>query len=608
MTGPIRPVHDPIDIPLDTDDPTPTTGAPTSENTPPPPTYLPTEEDPIPPVRINGIPYAPGRATIPTPPEQQETHPTTATGTAPLPLIEARTSRWWTGWVGDGALGERVGWWAVRGWRAVGDGVWWAAGVWWRWPVRGSALLASGWWFAPATVRQAVTLCVFAAVLAGLTGGRAAIRVRVASLHRVVKYRKYRRRTRSRYVAAMANAGMVKTPTTGDSKRKLYPRLLATRPHPHGITLHIDPSPIGAGVQQFIDHSATIANTMGALGSRATLINTWRGRAVQLDLRWQEPFPATIRPEDLPPAKGFQRVTTALDEDGNGLERNPRLPTLVVAAQGGGKSTEVWSLLYQLYKAGLPVRLRIFDPKGGTELGMLEEVCWQYESNPARWSHFLAKACGGLQVRQGLQKQAGLLNTPWNEEFPLDLMIIDELVTVLAMSRGTMRAFGQEVGVRDALAVYLSQARAANASVFALSQLGEKEVIGPARGLFTYISCLRVNPTEKALVDVLLGQGAHHAYPAHQLQPGPETAGIGWTTTERSGVVRYRGAEPTMEQRQELIEWLRGQVEEQRRRHGRDPEPEKAPAKKAAPRRRKPPAGQRTTEQAVTETAGAEDK
>jgi hypothetical protein len=237
-------------------------------------------------------------------------------------------------------------------------------------------------------------------------------------------------------------------------------------------------------------------------------------------------------------------------------------------------STDAWTLLLALKRAGFPVRLRVFDPKGGVELGLLEEVCWDYESNPARWPHFLGRACGALQVRQDVQKRASggrVRALEMSADTPLDLMVIDELVTVMALSRGRMRAFGQDIAVKDAFAVYLSQQRASLSSTLALAQLSEKTVLGPARGLFTYVECLRINPTEPSIVDMLFGTGAHNVYRAHQLAPDASTAGIGWVDIPGRGVVRKRGAELLEEERTEVMHWLGASVHNQRKSGYRDP-------------------------------------
>lgn len=471
-------------------------------------------------------------------------------------------------------LGVRWVW--VRG----GDAVWRAFAGCVRWPVLGAvwaAVFVGAW---AAWGLQVVTGVGVVVALVAAAPDRATLRVRSVSVLRAVKYRKRRRRLRSRWATAMENAAMTATSSEGAGKPKRMPIIRTIAPHPAGLSVTVDPSPVGLGRQAFLDHGARIVDTVGALSMQVRTVEK-RGRATQLDLRWEEPFPRTIRVGDLPQASRLGEVTFGLNEDGGPMSQNPRLPVLIVGGQGAGKSTLAWTLLYQLMKAGLPVRLRVFDPKGGTELGLLSKACWDYASDPTQWGAFIGRGLGGLKVRQGILAGRGERFAPWNDEFPLDLMLVDELVTVLAMSRGIIRPKGfGEISVKDAFAVYMSQQRSANSSTIALSQLGEKDVIGPARGLFSYVHCLRVAPTEKALVDILLGQGAHRLYPAHQLEPGGETAGIGWTTTRKEGVRRYRAAEPSDAERDEVLEWLARSTHNQRKRKDQaDPEVEVMPTR-----------------------------
>lgn len=238
---------------------------------------------------------------------------------------------------------------------------------------------------------------------------------------------------------------------------------------------------------------------------------------------------------------------TGVDEDGLGREIDPRLSTLLVGASGSGKSSELWAFLRGLREAGIPFRLRVFDPKGGTEMRELEPVAYQYERLPNKWPEFIGRAARALEHRQHAMRELGIRTADlYDERFPLDVMVIDELMTVLTMSSGEMTMFGDpQVKVRDALPTYLSQIRSANAMVFALSQSAEKGVLETARDLFTYVSCLRVPPQAKTTIDMLFGAGAHNAYPANELVPATKAAandaGIGWCRTEKEGVVMYRG-------------------------------------------------------------------
>jgi hypothetical protein len=260
----------------------------------------------------------------------------------------------------------------------------------------------------------------------------------------------------------------------------------------------------------------------------------------------------------------------------------------------------VWTTLKALREAGIPFRLRVFDPKGGLELGDLAEAAFRYESLPSRWPTFLAQACEALKVRQEIMRKMSMNNGTTvrkiaepTEEFPLDLMLIDELVTVLAFSRGQdakIRVWGSEMSAKEAFTVYLSQIRASLGSCIALSQLGEKNILGPARGMFPYISCLRVGPTEKELVDILLGQGAHNAYPAHELDANdPNMAGRGWVRS-KGGVIMYRAAFMDDDERAAEAKEIQKATANFRRRGQRDPEVMEAT--KRAPRSRKSTAGQ----------------
>jgi hypothetical protein len=479
-----------------------------------------------------------------------------------------------------------------------GDVTWAAAALVVRWPWWSALLVGLVVWWGGVTAGLVLGVAAGSGLTAGFAGGGAALRARSASVQRRWNHRKWARLLRRRWPSAMANAGFVTTTGSAEAETKKMPVRRRMRPHRGGVSVWVDASPSGRGITDFITQAPRLCNSFGALSLRAYGAKSITGaQLVRADFRWEEPFPQAIPLSALPKPKHRHHVVVGLDEDGRGLERNLALPSLIVAAQGGGKSTEVWTTLWALMRAGIPVRLRVFDPKGGTELGLLEDACWDYGSNPAQWPKFLGRACGAMQVRQAMMKKEGLQTAPMNDKYPLDLMVIDELVTVLALSRGTMWAFGAEISVKDAFAVMLSQGRSSGSSVLALSQLPEKDVIGAARGLFTYVSCLRVNPTEKSAVDMLLGQGAHNAYPAHTLQPGPETAGIGWTTTKTEGIIKYRGAAPTAEDRAEVLAWLQASAVNNRAKSAPDPPVRDIPRKaakaaaKPAARRKSPPVG-----------------
>jgi hypothetical protein len=362
------------------------------------------------------------------------------------------------------------------------------------------------------------------------------------------------------------------------------PKLKGQKPHRDGVTCYVAGELVAVGVPEVIGSARALAETVGAKTLRVTKPEVGRSKLrrrtdlLAITYKFTDPFPQRpIKLSELPPPSGEGKVVIGLDEEHRGLEKSLYLPSLIVGAPGSGKSTEVWTTLRALRLAGIPFRLRVFDPKGGLELGDLKDAAYAYESIPSRWPAFLGRACEALRVRQEIMNRRGIRKAVISPEFPLDLMLIDELVTVLAFSRGQeakVRVWGQEMSAKEAFTVYLSQIRASLGSCIALSQLGEKQILGPARGMFPYISCLRVGPTEKELVDILLGQGAHNAYPAHELAADdPNMAGRGWVRT-KGGVIMYRAAfMDDAERAAEAVE-IGKATAEYRKRGQRDPEVE----------------------------------
>lgn len=447
---------------------------------------------------------------------------------------------------------ERVAAWLGRVSRQASEGLWAVAAAGWRHPVRAAALVAGAVWLTRVTLWGVLAGAAACAALVWLVSSSAIRRERIASLLAQSVYHKRKARVRRRWAKLWHNAGLTSTSLTpGGPKRQ--PKYAGTRPHRHGVTVLIRGEDVAVGPRELTEAAHSLTETVGALSMRAvreppkTLLGFFeikRGRT-RVDFKFDDPFPALVLPSDLPPPSGPGLAVIGLDEEGHGVEKSVVLPSLVVGAPGSGKSSEVWMTLRALREAGIPFRLRVFDPKGGMELGDLREAAYIYESNPGRWPQFLRRACAALQERQRDMARRGMRKIPYGDpDWPLDIMIIDELVTVLSVSKGAdsrITVFGQEMTALQAFTVYLSQIRSAGATCIALTQLPEKNVIGAARGMFAYVSCLRVGPTESEAVDMLLGRGAHHAYPAHELPADESSAGKGWVRT-KAGIIMYRSA------------------------------------------------------------------
>jgi len=382
----------------------------------------------------------------------------------------------------------------------------------------------------------------------------AARRQLVPSLAGANAYRRRRRRVRRRWVTAMTDAGLAKA-QPGHADRKRVPRLVRLSPTAVGVRVVLDGSPVGAGLDQLTIAAGRLTTAFGArdmaLSSTPSTSRRLARSTVEthivMDLIYADAFRRVVVPEMLPKATKPLHVVVGLDAYGDPIEKDLRLPTLLVGGQGAGKSSEAWRVLQGLLEAGIPFRLRVFDPKGGQEFHLLRDVAYLYESDPSKWPRFMELALGALHVQQGLLAARDLLESPFTRGDPLDIMIIDELVTATLLSDGKtqINVNGRRVALSKALPVYLSQCRSAGATVIALSQLSQKEVLGAARDLFGYVACGRVGSD-----DVVRSLGFDPArFPAHQLAPGVATAGVMWTTLPAGPIVKYRGAWVSPEER-----------------------------------------------------------
>ena len=506
----------------------------------------------------------------------------------------------------------------------VGAIAWWLAERAWRHPLIWGGILSLAVWRSPVAWSHVVLVGGALALVAWVAPGTGVTRSRrVTSLLRWSTYRNRRRRIRRRSVKLWANSGLAKASTTSGGPKR-YPKIRRARPHPLGVSLLVDASEVGGYVRDVISHADELCATVGARSLRAYPFRPKGGvtrdhlrelrpsdyMKFHLDFKFEHPFPLPISAMDLPEPTRPGFVVIGLNEDLGPMEIDPRMSHLRIGASGSGKSSELWTFLRALRKAKIPFRLRVFDPKGGTELRELEPVAYHYERLPSRWAAFMGRAGRALQLRQEAMRREGVRTADlYDPRFPLEIMVIDELFTAITMGgTGEMEMFGDRIKTKAALPTYISQVRSANAMVFALSVSAEKEVI-EARDLFTYVACLRVPQQATTTIDMLFGAGSHKAYPAHELIPAtkedPNDAGIGWMRVEKEGVMMYRGGFLTDPEREEearkIGEWV-DQFTPKRAEEAETPDPRKP---KRAPRRAR--AATTRKRNAATRAQSAED-
>jgi hypothetical protein len=415
-------------------------------------------------------------------------------------------------------------------------------------PLPTSALLAFVYvvtGFSP--INALITLTVMVLIYVAGPSSRA----RLLSLADAVKFSYRRLRIRRSGRKTFLNAGIYRTeysPHLGQGQHgpnhrvtpKIYrfgrKRIKRTA---NGITVTVNGARAGYGSEAF---EGETAQTMRAAFKCRDVIVTphpvWNWLTI-LRLVYGDPFAAVIHPSQLPSASTPWHVVVGLDSDSLPIEKDLRLPILIAGAQGAGKSSECWRILQSLVEAAVPFRTRVYDPKGGQEFDVLADKAHYYESRPTKWCDFLEKAIRAMQARQHALKALGLRDCPVGDpRFPLDVMIIDELVTVIAMmANEKVLVDGQKVPALKAFMVYLSQCRAAGFTVVACTQLTQKEAIGVIRDLFGYVTCLRVGSAE--MVRTVLGDPK--TYPAHQIPAGRRWGGIGFMATD-TGPKKYRAA------------------------------------------------------------------
>lgn len=409
--------------------------------------------------------------------------------------------------------------------------VWWPTTVAVRWPARviaGAVALVA---LTPVTAGD-VTGAVIAVCAVLTQGGET--RVRVSTLPELSRIRRRIAMIRRRWTGAMADAGLTK-PGANGAKRS--PRIRSAKPTPVGVRLTVASGHVGLSTSAFASKAENLKSSFRALDLDVTPGH--RAGTTIIDVVYSDPFRHRIDPALLPAPSHPLMAVVGLDRFGQVVEKDMRLPHLVVGMQGAGKSSEVWQILRSLVDAGVPFRLRVFDPKGGQEFADMEEAAYYYERNPTQWGHFLEAAFRALEARQAALRDAGLRKNDFTVENPLDVLVIDELLTVMALSdsKTKISVFGKMVGLDKALMVYLSTARSAGFTVIACSQLSQKTAMGDIRDLFAYVTCLRVMSDD--IVRSVLGDPK--LYPAHELPRDEASAGIGYMGTER-GVVKYRSA------------------------------------------------------------------
>lgn len=254
---------------------------------------------------------------------------------------------------------------------------------------------------------------------------------------------------------------------------------------------------------------------------RVRAIPTDQSGVVRLAIEWGLHLRKHLALSDIPASTREGYLCIGITEDGAPFELPIGLSVLAGGLTGMGKSSFVWAIIYSLIKSGIPFRLRIIDPKH-TEWSIAREhvddspIVYRYTSSPMDYGdRGLTKGGFLWEIEQDLTER--LKNIPVGERVhrptddePLDITIIDETLPLAENLRKKKEA--------HPLAVTTYKGRAGCHWNIFLSQVGEKEVLGPVRDMVPVRLCFK-SPTWE-FTDMVLGSGATaRGAAAHTLDP-----------------------------------------------------------------------------------------
>lgn len=297
-----------------------------------------------------------------------------------------------------------------------------------------------------------------------------------------------------------------------------------------GVTARVRVGRAGRTVQDLEHGSDAVAAVTGATSCEVEQLSPGEARLV---LSWRNRTERPVTLADLP-ASSQAWVTYGVGEEGEPASLSLATSALFVGQSGSGKSNLIWCLLAGLLRQRIPFRLRIIDPAGGIELGMLKDSPFTHAyAHTAKEGHeLLESAYKAMMTRAAvMEKEGRRLHTPTETE-PLDITIIDEL---LLMSDQLRQGSGGTAGG------ILAVGRKTGYLLWGCSQLGQKDVLKAIRDLFPQRVCMAV--TARGITDAVLGPSAEsEGARCSRIPSSLPGVGYSYLDTQR-GFKRFRSAE-----------------------------------------------------------------
>jgi S-DNA-T family DNA segregation ATPase FtsK/SpoIIIE len=275
---------------------------------------------------------------------------------------------------------------------------------------------------------------------------------------------------------------------------------------------------------QVVEDWGKVANRLcQTFGAQDCRVRSVPGRPHEIEAWFlvNDPLEQIVGPNAQEVPVRLDALPIGLREDGEDY----RLPLLgnhllLVGATGAGKSSVLWSIIYQLAPAIADGTVEVWgiDPKA-MELAAGEPLFARLAySGPADYAQTLEDAVVVMQERQATLRGVTRLHQPTPAE-PLIVIMIDELAALSHVNERDLRR-----RIDNALGLLLSQGRAVGVSIIGGIQDPRKDVL-PARDLFPVRIALRL--TESEQVHLILGPGARDRG-AHADQIPHSLPGIGF--------------------------------------------------------------------------------
>ena len=230
------------------------------------------------------------------------------------------------------------------------------------------------------------------------------------------------------------------------------------------------------------------------LDARRTRVHRLTPGIARFTIEWEKRLhrSAVANPRDQIHATQLPRIE--LDQDVL-LELDTSL--LVVGESGSGKSNLTWYVFNELNKNGINYRVYAIDPKK-VELAELVDGKYTiaYSDAPSTTDSVIDRFYSDMMATFDRMKASGIRRIELNEQNPLNILVIDELLLCKAA----------RLGIDGPLGEILSAGRAAGYICLANSQLGQVDAISRLRDLFPQRVCMAVKSAD--LTNAVLGPNA----------------------------------------------------------------------------------------------------